>query len=147
MTVKTAEKIKKKEILRAEIHRTEDGILLYLQSKEIEDLIKKVSRGRKFKGTESYWKDVEVYKIPKSIEITGLRMVNSKAGLLFKKREDYYQTAKLINISYFRLVGLGEGHVLHIPGLFTQEDIKEYLKRLRKRTTEVYEILNKKVQS
>lgn len=134
----------KKQILRAEIERTEDGIILYLQSKIFEELFDQISRSS-FTGKQEHWQDIKVYNIPKNFKFNGLRMVNSKVTLF--KHSSRWDKKDILNISYLRLVGLGEGVAIHLPGLFTQEEVREYLTLLRKRTEKLYTSLVKRVEN
>lgn len=132
----------KKQILRAEIERTEDGIFLYLQSPVFDSLFKELSCTT-FIGEEEHWKDTRVYNIPKNLKFRGLRLINSKCTLFRRNNRGI----NISNISYLRMVGLEDGKVIYIPGLFTQEEIKEYLTILRKRTEKLYTSLFSRVMS
>ena len=128
-------KIEENDIIGMEIVRLTGGIRLDIISSEIEELCKQLSecvvgKSTMFLGDLHHYKGKKWYRFPEDFpKFEGMSALNTERTLKMHK-------GTVPNVSYLRRVGLSEGKSITIPGLYTDDDIKDYHEMARIRIVE-----------
>jgi len=134
METKQVETITKKPFVIVKLKRVKEGLEVYCQSKDIEQLFKNIPGSKIGDFLVSHYSHWNAYRLY-NWEGSHFGDFNWKLNLWGNKTPDYEGN---FNFSIFRTVGLGKGITIVFPGVFSTEKIQKWGQQIKEGLKEFF---------
>lgn len=134
-TIKTTlGKSTNKQLLKVQVKRTTQGVKLYMKSEMFESYFKPHSINLDSYITNNDGLRIESYNMPMNTIVNELITRSlSEFNTQLKTRDGY------INLGFLRAVGLKDGLIFNISGVYSKTGLNDFMTELKKYVRQIYE--------